>query len=126
MSEACPSPDLAVARGGKTVIHGVDMEIPPGKITALLGANGAGKSSLVLAIAGALPVDAAAVSFSTASRSTGLRPENVRRLGVAAVPEGHQRAHRADGRGESARCRHRTCAAAELDERRRGSAGDLS
>ena len=39
---------LAVERSGKPVIHGVDIEIAPGKITALLGANGAGKSSLVL------------------------------------------------------------------------------
>ena len=46
---------LAVERSGKPVIHGVDVAIAPGQITALLGANGAGKSSLVLTIAGALP-----------------------------------------------------------------------
>ncbi len=36
---------LAVERSGKPVIHGVDVAIAPGQITALLGANGAGKSS---------------------------------------------------------------------------------
>jgi branched-chain amino acid transport system ATP-binding protein len=79
---------LIVARGGKEVIRGVDLEIEPGWITALLGANGAGKSSLVLAIAGALPIVSGAISVDGRSIA-GLRPEQVRRLGVAAVPEGH-------------------------------------
>jgi branched-chain amino acid transport system ATP-binding protein len=79
---------LSVARGGKDVIHGLDLEIPPGRITALLGANGAGKSSLVLAIAGALPASSGAIAID-GKPIAGLRPEEVRRLGVAAVPEGH-------------------------------------
>jgi branched-chain amino acid transport system ATP-binding protein len=80
---------LTVARGGKPIIHGVDIEIPPGKITALLGANGAGKSSLVLSIAGALPVERGEIVLD-GKPIRGLRPENVRRLGVVAVPEGHR------------------------------------
>jgi branched-chain amino acid transport system ATP-binding protein len=80
---------LTVARGGKPIIHGVDIEIPPGKITALLGANGAGKSSLVLSIAGALPVERGQITLD-GKPINGLRPENVRRLGVVAVPEGHR------------------------------------
>jgi branched-chain amino acid transport system ATP-binding protein len=79
---------LIVARGGKDVIRGVDLEIPPGRITALLGANGAGKSSLVLAIAGGLPPASGAI-FVGEKPIAGMRPEAVRRLGVAAVPEGH-------------------------------------
>jgi branched-chain amino acid transport system ATP-binding protein len=77
-----------VVRGGREIIHGVDLEIAPGRITALLGANGAGKSSLVLAVAGALPTLSGAVSVD-GEPITGLRPEHVRRKGVAAVPEGH-------------------------------------
>src|SRR6202042_2997449 len=70
------------------VIRGLDLEIPPGRITARLGANGAGKSSLVLAIAGSLPASAGAI-FVDGKPIAGMRPEAVRRLGVAAVPEGH-------------------------------------
>jgi branched-chain amino acid transport system ATP-binding protein len=77
-----------VLRGGREIIHGVDLDIAPGRITALLGANGAGKSSLVLAAAGALPAHSGVVSVD-GKPITGLRPENVRRMGVAAVPEGH-------------------------------------
>ena len=88
MSEGLFISGLRVVRGGREVIHGVDLEIAPGRITALLGANGAGKSSLVLAVAGALPTQFGVVSID-GEPITGLRPENVRRKGVAAVPEGH-------------------------------------
>jgi branched-chain amino acid transport system ATP-binding protein len=89
MSHGLSVSGLMVERGGKQVIHGVDVEIAPGKITALLGANGAGKSSLVLSIAGALPVTRGRIVLD-GHPINGLRPENVRRLGVVAVPEGHR------------------------------------
>ncbi len=89
MSEGLSVSGLSVERGGKPVIHGVDVEIAPGKITALLGANGAGKSSLVLSIAGALPVARGQIVLD-GKPLNGLRPEHVRRLGVVAVPEGHR------------------------------------
>jgi branched-chain amino acid transport system ATP-binding protein len=89
MSEGLSIQNLTVARGGKQVLHGVDLVIRPGRITTLLGANGAGKSSLVLAIAGALPPSGGKVVLDGKSL-TGLRPEIVRGLGVAAVPEGRQ------------------------------------
>lgn len=80
---------LNVARNGKAVLHGIDVVILPGKITALLGANGAGKSSLVLAIAGALSATSGAITLDGRS-IMGLRPEAIRAGGLAAVPEGHQ------------------------------------
>jgi branched-chain amino acid transport system ATP-binding protein len=89
MSGGLKIQNLTVARGGKQVLHGVDLDIQPGRITTLLGANGAGKSSLVLAIAGALPASGGKVVLEGRT-ITGLRPEIVRGLGVAAVPEGHQ------------------------------------
>lgn len=80
---------LDLARSGKAVLHGVDLSLARGRITALLGANGAGKSSLVLAIAGALPATSGEITLDGRS-IRGLRPEAIRASGLAAVPEGHQ------------------------------------
>ena len=88
MSTGLQVAKLNVARGAKGVLRDVDLTIAPGKITALLGANGAGKSSLVLAVAGALPATSGDITLDGSSIS-GLRPETVRARGVAAVPEGH-------------------------------------
>lgn len=81
--------DLVLIRGGKEVLHGVDLVARPGEITALVGANGAGKSSLVMSIAGELPTVRGRISVD-GQTLTGLRPEMVRRHGVATVPEGHR------------------------------------
>src|SRR5690348_7627456 len=80
---------LTVSRGGKRVIHDVSFEVPSGTITALLGANGAGKSSIVMAMSGVLPVESGTVSLSEL-KLTGLAADRVRRRGVALVPEGHR------------------------------------
>ena len=77
---------LQLHRGGKAVLHGISLRVPPGEVTALLGANGAGKSSTVMAIAGALPVSGGRIEVEgQALHNT--RPERVRGLGVAVVPE---------------------------------------
>lgn len=89
MSAGLSVHNLNVARSEKPVLHDVDLQVLPGRITALLGANGAGKSSLVLAIAGVLPAASGQVELDGQS-ITGLRPEVIRARGVAAVPEGHQ------------------------------------
>jgi branched-chain amino acid transport system ATP-binding protein len=80
--------DLRVDRGGREVLRGVSMSLRPGEVTALLGANGAGKSSLVMAIGGALAVKSGTVTFGDRTL-TGLTPDLVRRAGVAVVSEGH-------------------------------------
>lgn len=81
--------DLVLHRGGKAVLHGVSLEIPAGQITALVGANGAGKSSTVMAIAGALPPTSGRIALA-GQQLHRLRPEAVRAAGVAVVPEGHK------------------------------------
>lgn len=43
---------LSVTKGGKRLLHGVDLEVHPGKFTAIAGPNGAGKTSLLKAISG--------------------------------------------------------------------------
>lgn len=81
--------DLRLRRAGKEVLHGVSLDIRAGEVTALVGANGAGKSSLVCGIAGALPIASGAITLG-GQRLHGLPADAVRRLGVAAVPEGHR------------------------------------
>ena len=95
MSEAVPAGQglrlntLSVARGGRAVVRDVSLEIPLGQVTTLLGANGAGKSSLVLAVAGLLRPSGGQVLLGERDL-TGLRPERVRAAGVAVVPEGRR------------------------------------
>jgi branched-chain amino acid transport system ATP-binding protein len=80
---------LTVQRGPKTVLQDVSLRVPPGQVAALLGANGAGKSSLVLSVAGMLPIVSGQL-IANGRDITCARPEVVRTAGVSAVPEGHQ------------------------------------
>ncbi|AEG44987.1 ABC transporter ATP-binding protein [Isoptericola variabilis] len=47
--------DLSVIHGSTTVLHGVDLDLEPGHVHVLLGASGAGKSTVVSALTGMLP-----------------------------------------------------------------------
>ena len=80
---------MKVMRGGKTVLHGISLEIPPGAVTTLLGPNGAGKSTKVLAVGGLLKAAEGTVSVN-GTNLTKLRPEQIRKAGVAIVPEGRR------------------------------------
>ncbi len=81
--------NLVVERGGKRVLHGISFSLQSGTISTLLGANGAGKSSTVMALSGAIPTASGTVSLDDI-KLTGLSPDAVRRRGVAMVPEGHR------------------------------------
>lgn len=80
--------NLSVLDGDKTVVSTVTLAVAPGEVTAILGANGAGKSELVLAIAGALPVSGGTILVD-GDEITNKGPDVIRRTGVAVVPEGH-------------------------------------
>lgn len=57
MASAVSVRDLHVVRGGREVLHGVDVELPAGRITGLLGPSGSGKTTLMRAIVGAQVVE---------------------------------------------------------------------
>lgn len=80
--------NLHVDRGGKPVLHDVSMMFLPGEITALIGANGAGKSTTVMSIAGALPIKSGDITMGGVCM-TGLSADRIRRSGIALAPEGH-------------------------------------
>jgi len=54
---------LALRRGGRCLIDGLDFHLDAGRIAVVLGPNGAGKSSLLLALAGMLEVDTGEISL---------------------------------------------------------------
>lgn len=87
-TDALEIKDLRLTRGGKPVVHGISMTFRRGEISTIIGANGAGKSSTVLAMAGAIPVVGGQILHNGAV-ITGMTADNVRRRGVALVPEGH-------------------------------------
>jgi len=80
---------VSVMRGGRPVVRDVSLEVPPGEVTTLLGANGAGTSTLVLAIGGVLRPSAGKVMLGDRDL-TGNPPERIRAAGVAVVPEGRR------------------------------------
>ncbi|GIU86679.1 MAG: ABC transporter ATP-binding protein [Acidimicrobiia bacterium] len=79
--------DLEVAYGPARALFGVSLTVGHGGVVAVLGANGAGKSSLAAAVAGAAPRTAGRVVFD-GTDITSWPPHRVARLGVAYVPEG--------------------------------------
>ncbi|MDC1311068.1 ABC transporter ATP-binding protein [Burkholderiales bacterium] len=77
---------LGVRYGGIRAVRGVDISVEEGETVALIGANGAGKSSMLNAIAGVLP-HTGRVSFDNEDLTN--RPVFDRvRLGISMVPEG--------------------------------------
>ena len=52
---------LSVSLGGRTVLHDITVEVPPGSVVAVVGGDGAGKTTLVRTLVGELPVDRGSV-----------------------------------------------------------------
>jgi branched-chain amino acid transport system ATP-binding protein len=70
-------------------LRGVDMDIRSGEIVALIGANGAGKSTMLKAISGLIGHSAGRIEFNGSSIA-GLPPEKIVELGIIHVPEGRR------------------------------------
>jgi branched-chain amino acid transport system ATP-binding protein len=81
--------DLHVRYGRVHAVRGVSLRVEPGEIVAVLGANGAGKSSLLKAILGLEPADAGAVELDGAN-VTNWPPSRRVRSGLVLVPEGRR------------------------------------
>ncbi|MDS9469593.1 ABC transporter ATP-binding protein [Paracoccus sp. MBLB3053] len=79
--------DLTIRYGRHLAVDGLSLQVAPGETVALLGANGAGKSSTLNAIAGRVRPAAGQISLSGGDLLS-LPPHHVVDLGVALVPEG--------------------------------------
>lgn len=78
---------LEVHYGQATALHATSFDVAAGEIVVLLGANGAGKSSLLKAIIGLEPIAAGSASFQGA-KLQGVPSHRRSRLGIGYVPEG--------------------------------------
>ncbi|WP_027415355.1 ABC transporter ATP-binding protein [Aneurinibacillus terranovensis] len=80
---------LAAAYGKIQVLHGIDLQVQEGEIVAIIGSNGAGKSTTLKSILGELKPTAGAVEF-LGDAITGCAVSGVIKKGIAIVPEGRQ------------------------------------
>jgi ABC-type branched-subunit amino acid transport system ATPase component len=77
--------------GDEDILHGVSLDVPPGRVVAVIGPNGSGKSTLLKAVYGLLRPRRGAVIFrdrvGQAHDLTGLPAYAVTRLGINFVPQ---------------------------------------
>ena len=81
--------NLCVSYGGIQALRGISLEVPEGGIVTLIGANGAGKSSTLRAIAGLVRNKSGNVAWKD-KNITGMQPERVLESGIALCPEGRK------------------------------------
>ncbi len=81
--------DLHVSYGAIRALKGVDITVPKGNIVAILGSNGAGKTSLLKTISGLVPAAAGTITFE-GNDITRLSVERIAKDGIAHAPEGRQ------------------------------------
>jgi branched-chain amino acid transport system ATP-binding protein len=80
---------VRVRYGYVEALKGISLFIEEGEIVALIGANGAGKSTTLRAICGLVPISEGRMEFD-GRRIDGLPPHRIVRLGISQVPEGRR------------------------------------
>ena len=81
--------DLKVSYGGIEAVKGISFDVKQGEIVTLIGANGAGKSSTLRAIAGLVKPSGGSISFE-GQNITAADPTEIVKRGVTLVPEGRR------------------------------------
>ena len=87
MSKLLEATGIEAGYGASQVLFGIDIDVNPGEVMALLGRNGMGKSTLLKVLTGTLKPMRGGVRFEGADIG-GARPDAIGRRGVAIVPEG--------------------------------------
>ena len=75
--------------GGSHILRDVSFELPPGKVTVLLGRNGVGKTTLLRTLMGLVPAATGSVRFAEHDL-THARPDERARAGLGYVPQGRE------------------------------------
>ena len=77
---------LCAGYSGLQILHDLDLRVEAGEIVALVGANGAGKTTALRAISGVVSSSAGSISFD-GQRADGVRTAELVRRGLVQVPE---------------------------------------
>ncbi len=80
---------LKVWYGVTEVLRDVSFEVPEGKVVALLGGNGSGKTTVLNALAGLIRPRAGSIAVK-GEETAGLPPDRIVKLGIAQVPQGRE------------------------------------
>jgi len=75
--------------GGSHILRNVSFELPPGKVTALLGRNGVGKTTLLRTLMGLVPARSGRITFE-GKDLTGAPPYQRAKSGIGYVPQGRE------------------------------------
>jgi len=81
--------DLHVHYGSVEVLKGISLEVKRGEIVALIGANGAGKSTALMAVSGIVPVSGGSIRWG-GGEIQGLPAEQRVSRGITQIPEGRR------------------------------------
>ena len=81
--------DLNQYYGGSHILRGLSFELPPSKVTVLLGRNGAGKTTLLKTLMGLVPVKSGIIKFGDRDL-TRVPPYQRVRAGIGYVPQGRE------------------------------------
>jgi hypothetical protein len=79
--------DLEVSYGNVPVLFGVDLDVRRGEAVALLGTNGAGKSTVLRAVSGLVPLTGGSITFD-GTELRGHPPHRIAALGLIQMPGG--------------------------------------
>lgn len=89
MSNMLEIKNLSVHFGGIKAVDGISMDIPEGKIITLIGANGAGKSTILRSVSGIVKPQGGEILFGGESL-IGKTPDAIVNRGITLVPEGRR------------------------------------
>jgi branched-chain amino acid transport system ATP-binding protein len=89
MSALLTTRGLTAHYGDAQALFGIDVEVRSGEMVAIIGANGAGKSTFMKAVTGLVSAEPDSISFD-GEPIGGRRPGDIVRRGIALVPEGRR------------------------------------
>lgn len=90
MSALLKVSDLSVAYGAVPAILDVSLELQPGEVRVILGANGAGKTTIIKTLLGLVRPQNGKIEFDGKHDLTRLKSHQIHQLGIAWIPEGRQ------------------------------------